>query len=111
MSEPIHEFDNHIIDDGDMSADITSEPVVLDTVSIVNIQSAWIGSPTGTLVLEGRNHSSMPYTIINSLDIAGTTGDIMVNMETQGCAEVRVRYEFTSGTGVLNSFANGKKRS
>ncbi len=111
MSEPIHEFDKHIISAGDMTADVTSPALLLDTVSIVNIQSAWTGTPTGNLYLEGRNDSSMPYTIIDSLAIAGASGDIMINMETQGCAEVRVRYAHTSGTGILNSFANGKKRS
>lgn len=111
MSEPIEVFNNHIINAGDMSASVTSDIVTLDTVTISNIQCAWTGTPTGTLVYGGRNDESMPWTTISSVSLAGSDGDCMFNQDVGGMKFVRIAYTRASGSGVLNSFANGKKRS
>ena len=111
MSEPIEVFNNHIVIDGSMGADVTSDVIELDQVTVIAVQNSWTGTPTGILYLQCRNDSSMPWTTVNASNLAGSSGDEMLNVDVAGCKEMRVFYDRTSGSGTLNSFANGKKRS
>lgn len=117
-----------IIVNGDMSADITSDPVVMQSLSGMGFHVTWSGStPIGTLAVQISNDYSIGPTgdvlnagtwvtielsvggnVVTSIPITGNTGKGFIDVEKTMAYAIRLFYDNTSGTGTLNAVANGK---
>lgn len=87
-----------------MSADITSEAINLVKKEGVAVQAIFTGSPTGTLKIEG-SIDGINYTAITETSLSITeAGDVLYNLRDVNYLWARLRWVFTSGTGVLNAF-------
>jgi hypothetical protein len=68
------------------------------------IQSAWTGTLSGTLTLEGRNDSTLngePITEVTLSSPAGSAGGQLTNIGNAQARFYRVRYTHVGGTGGL----------
>ncbi len=118
-----------VITDGDMSADITATPTVLQSISGVSFTLSWSGStPIGTIAVEGSNDFSLNpdgtvdnagtwipiYISVNagpaaaSAAITGNTGSALIEILKTTVYAIRLFYDATSGTGTLNAVINGR---
>lgn len=119
-----------VITNGDMSADITSQVTVLQSLTRVSYQAIWSGgsTPIGTFAIEASNDyelnpdgtvknsgtwKALPIilddgTVALSAPITGNSGTGIINAD--GIAEYAVRcfYDRTSGSGTLNVIVNAK---
>ncbi len=119
----------HAISSGDMSADITSAVSHIPMVTVGSYTYSWSGTtPIGTLSVEISNDYSpggiegIPAnagtwtaiyftlngsTVVNSAPVSGNSGTGVIEWST-GAAYIRTKYTFTSGTGTLQAYLNGK---
>ncbi len=118
-----------VILNGDMSADITSQPTVLQSISGVSYTLSWAGtSPVGTIAVEGSNDYSinpngttdnagtwMPiYISVNAgpaaanAAITGNTGNALIEILKTTVYAIRLFYDAGSGVGTLNATINGR---
>ncbi len=114
---------NPVILDGDMSADITSDPTILQSLTRVSYAFSWVGtSPIGTLAVQVSNDYSLAPdgsednagtwntlplqlddgTIAMSVPVTGNTGNGFFEITT-GAYAVRTFYDKTSGVGTLQA--------
>lgn len=113
---------------GDMSASITSNPTVLNSLTLGSYSYSWSGTaPVGAISVEISNDYSLNpdgtvknagtwtavfvvlngTTTTNSIPLTGNTGEGMVEWST-GAYAIRSKYTRTSGTGTLQVIVNGK---
>lgn len=108
MSDIALQFNNHIINAGDMSANI---PVVTQELSNVLgycVHASWTGSsPVGNIIILGGNDLANMKTI-STTAAGGAAGVLLSNNDGIHYNYVQVRYDFTSGTGILNVYISGK---
>lgn len=118
-----------VIEDGDMSADITSEVTVMQMMAVAAYTYSWSGtSPVGVLRVEVSNDYKpgvmdtnpvnsgtwVPIyftlngsTTVNEAPLTGNTGVGIIEFST-GAYAVRTVFDRTSGTGTLQSVLNAK---
>ncbi len=94
---------------------LTSNPIPLDQIFMLAIQTAWTGTPVGTFKLQGscdsppnqNQISTSPPTITNWTDITttqaagGAAGNYMWNLADVGYRYARLVYTNASSTGVI----------
>jgi hypothetical protein len=111
-----------IIDNGDMSASITSDVTIIQNVSMLSFDISWVGSsPVGSMVVEVSNSYSQDasgnvknvgnwtaLTLSAPANISGNSGTGFIDLEQLAAYAVRIRYARTSGSGTLNVVVNGK---
>jgi hypothetical protein len=104
-----------IIVDGDMSADVVSEPILLDQIIGYALQCVYTGSPDGSLRIEvSCDTTDFPSRIVNwdtlgsSTVLITTAGITTYNVDMQYYKWMRVYYDFSAGSGVLNVVYNAK---
>lgn len=117
-----------VIVNGDMSADITSQVTILQSLTICSYAFSWAGtSPVGTISIEASNDYSvdaqgnvlnagtwniLPLSVsgstVTSAPITGNTGNGAIDIDTNGLYAIRSKYTFTSGIGVLQGTIVGK---
>lgn len=106
-----------VITNGDMSAGIVSKITIIDKLSLVSYGVSWVGtSPLGTMSVEVSNDYSQNSD--GSVKNAGTWTTLPLDASTPVAANVdhgfiditlqsgyamRLRYNFTSGTGLLQA--------
>jgi hypothetical protein len=117
-----------IIEDGDMSANITSEITILQMLTVGTYAYSWAGTaPVGTVTVEISNDYAIDpagnvlnagtwtqiyftingSSVVNSAPVTGNTGTGVIEFTT-GAYAIRTKYNFTSGTGVLQAVINCK---
>ena len=102
-----------LITDGDMSGDLSAIQQLKQMFGY-SIQAVYTGSPVGTLSLAASNDYN-PNTgvgtwtaIADSSEAITAAGDGTWNYRGPNYEWVKVIYDATSGTGVLNVYFNGK---
>lgn len=119
---------HQVITSGDMSADITSEVTILQSLTKLAYQFSWSGaspvgdmyfqlsndyqkSPDGKTVLNAGTwtNGEMSYngSVVTAIPVSGNTGSGIIEVTTSAYA-VRLFYDAGSGTGTMNSTAAGK---
>lgn len=118
----------HVIEDGDMSADITSSATILQSLSGASYSLSWSGtSPVGELFVQVSNDYSLnpdgsvgnagtwtgltlsvDGNLEDSVSITGNSGTRYLNLTGVMAYAVRIFYDRTSGTGTLNAVIVGK---
>ncbi len=96
--------DKLIIEDGDMSADIESESLLLDQIYGFSFQAIYTGSPDGTLKLQASNDGETWDDVPSSSLIISAAGHTLYNVTDVFYKYVRVYFEFSSGSGSLNVY-------
>jgi hypothetical protein len=111
-----------------MSADITSQVIVLQSLSGASYSLSWSGSsPVGDVIVEGSNDYSIdaqgnvsnagtwiPLELnyggqaVTAIPLSGNTGKGLIDITKTMIYAIRVFYDRTSGTGTLNVVFNGK---
>lgn len=106
---------DNIIVNGDMSANISSEAILLDQIYGFAMQAVYSGSPVGTLKIQvSCDITNDRSNVVNWDDLAGSSvaisasGITTYNVDAQFYKWIRIVYVFTSGTGALNVAYNSK---
>lgn len=118
MSEPVHQFNNAIVVNGDMSGNINSDPTNIDSCVSFSVQAVITGTPTGTIELQASNDvvTSSAAGPVNWTTITESEADItssgtyMVNYELPSYSWVRLVYNRVGGSGTMNARINAKRR-
>lgn len=111
-----------VIIDGDASADIVSRVSIIKKISMLSYDISWAGTtPVGTLSVEVSNTYSQnsdgsvrnpgswtALPLSTSTDVSGDTGTGFIDIDALGAYAIRLRYTFTSGTGLIQATIAGK---
>lgn len=117
-----------VINNGDMSANITSDPTVLQSLSCGSYEIVWSGtSPVGTLsfqvsddykltpagTVENAGHwvtapVSVSGATVTSIAVTGNSGTGFIEILGTGAYAVRLVYTASSGSGTMTATINGK---
>ena len=88
-----------------MTGDITSSAIDLDNFNIFSVSFIYTGIPTGTVKIEFSNDGAtwvMPTG--GSKATAGAAGSFTIDYDKAPAKWLRLVYDFTSDTGVLNAW-------
>lgn len=115
------------IDAGDLSGDVTGPTTNITFLDNISVQIIFTGTPTGTFYIQGSNVANSGGLIGNgpgtndwvtvpvvdetgvvTLSASGAAGQYLANLFNLGFAYLRVIYDFTSGTGDVDVWINGK---
>jgi hypothetical protein len=104
-----------------MSSSVATKPLIIQMESMAAFSLVWTGSPVGTFALETSDDYSLDASgevknagTWNALPLsetptaAGTSGNDFINASSLAGYAVRVKYNYTSGTGSLTVVANAK---
>jgi hypothetical protein len=109
MSLPIFHLNILSLDSVSMSQNQSSLIHDLGEVSGFAVHSIFTGTPVGTLIVEASNDTDTNnFVAIDSYAIT-EDGKRLLNIEKSHYKYVRVRYEFTSGSGTLTTRVSGKR--
>lgn len=118
-----------VITNGNMAANITSLPTVMQSISGVSYSITWAGtSPVGTIAVQvsntyalsangtvanaGNDWNALVVVVngafVSSIALSGNTGTISVDINETKFYAIRVVYTATSGTGTMQATINGK---
>ncbi len=101
-----------IITDGDLSADITSDTIKAQSLDKVNFFVSWTGSsPSGSLIVQGTvDGSNWEDVGVTEPTISGAsgTGFVIVGSDKTCWKEMRLFWDFTSGTGTVQAWVHAK---
>lgn len=114
MNLPIHLFNEYVIEDEAMDADITSSSKNVNEAVSYAVHAIWSdgSSPVGTLDLQASNDDDdASFTSILSAPyaVSGNSGKLIINVEKHGYGYIRIVYTRTSGDGTLNVKVNAKR--
>jgi hypothetical protein len=100
----------HLMTDGDMSGNLTSNSVDVTYTDNVGIQLNFTGNPVGTFAVEGTiDESSWSELSFSSTPSAAGSADThLLNLNQIPYKKIRVTYTRTSGTGTLNVYVMSK---
>lgn len=106
---------------GDMSGNLTSLITCIQYLDNISLQLNFTGVPVGTFQVLGSNDhyevnnqveipgTFIPITLSPAPVAAGAAGNILMNLNQLGFAYIMLTYTYTSGSGILNAFINGKE--
>lgn len=117
-----------VLNAGDMSGNLTSQPTILQSLSCGSYSVTWTGtSPVGTLSLQVSDDyklnpdgtvenagtwNTAPLssggTTMSTIPITGNTGNGFIDILGTGSYAIRLIYTAGSGTGSLTIVVNGK---
>lgn len=102
-------FKDTFVRDEDMSADITSISIPLTSYYGFAVQALYTGSPNGTLRLQASVDNTNWVDIGDSIVTITSAGTWIWNFIGNFCANMRVAYTASSGSGTLSAiiFAKG----
>lgn len=111
-----------VIEDGNMSGDITSEVTIIQKLSLISYSLSWDAtSPVGRFAVEVSNDYSKDGS--GNVSNAGTWNELpldastaistdvdngFIDIELQGGYAMRLRYIRTSGSGTLQAIISAK---
>lgn len=100
----------HLMTDGDMSGNLTSDAVDVTYTDNVGFQLSFTGTPTGTFSCEGTidetNWSALSFS--STPQAVGSADTHLLNINQIPYKKLRVKYTRTSGTGTLNVYVMSK---
>lgn len=104
----IHQLNKKLFENQTVSTSITSEAININAYSLYAVQHVWTGA-TGTwsIIIEVSNNG-VNFDPVDVTNVTGTSGSRMVNVEKAGYSWVRVRVNYTSGGGTLETTFNSK---
>lgn len=98
-------FNNQIVTDGSMGADVTSSTQEIMGARSISVQCVWSAgsTPVGFTILQG-SLDNINFTDLDSssLGVSGNTGSNFYNVDLPAYPYIRVFYDRTSGSGTLN---------
>lgn len=119
---------NPVIVDGDMSGSITSEPTILQSLTVGSYTYSWSGTtPVGEISIQASNDYALNQdgtvrnagtwvtlyftldgsTVVDAAPVSGNTGTGIIEFST-GAYAIRTVYTRDSGIGTLQSVISGK---
>lgn len=98
---------DEIIKDGDMSANIVTEPLNASAIYALGLFAKYTGSPSGSLVFEG-SANKVDWFELEAPTAISAAGNVASEFYDYPWKWIRVRYAFTSGTGSLSVWLNSK---
>lgn len=102
-------FEQQIVINGDMSADITSGSYVIGNATAMSVQLTWSGTaPVGDLKVQASNDGTNWVDTDAVVAVATNTDSTLANFEEPGWKWFRIFYDRTSGTGNLNVHLFGR---
>lgn len=110
--QPLDVFNDLVIENGDLSGNITSSVKEIKSIRSFAVQFYWSGasSPVGEVYIEGSNDNENFTQIVDSLlPVSGNDGSCLINVELPAYAYVRVQYDRTSGSGNASCRIHGKQ--
>lgn len=108
----------HLLIDGDMSGNLTSDPISAQFQDNIGLQVEWTGSPSGTFVVEAsinwdeRLQTGSFYELDFNPELgsaAGSADGYLINLNQLPFSYYRVSYTAISSSGVLNVYATSKE--
>ncbi len=100
----------HLLVDGDMSSDVTSDSVDVTYSDNVGLQLIFTGTPTGNFYVQGTidesNWSNLAFDATPTA--AGAADTHLLNMSLIPYKKIRLFYDRTSGSGTLNVYVMAK---
>lgn len=111
-----------VITNGNMSGSITSAVTVIQNLSMISYDISWAGTaPVGTMSVQVSNTYSQnadgtvrnagnwtTLTISAATVVSGNSGSGAIDIDATAFYAIRLVYNFTSGTGVMQAVLNGK---
>lgn len=112
-----------------MSASLTSDPTILQSITGCSYSASWSGStPVGTLSVQASNDYSLSPdgrnvvnagtwntitlnvngTLSTTVAVSGNTGNDFIDIDKIMAYAVRLIYTRASGTGTMTAIINGK---
>jgi hypothetical protein len=93
-----------IISAGDLSGNLTTDPITLNNILHISVFAEWAGTPTGTLYLECSTDNNNWFELSN-VALAGAADNQLWIDKNAPYRWARLRYAFTAGVGTLNVHA------
>ena len=111
-----------VITNGNMSGSITSAVTIIQNLSMISYDISWAGTaPVGTMSVQvsntysqnGAGQVSNPgewttLTLSTVPAVSGNTGNGFIDVDATGAYAMRLVYNFTSGTGLMQATVNAK---
>lgn len=111
-----------VIEDGNMSASITSDVTIIDNLSMIGYDISWSGSsPVGVMSVQVSNSYSInadgsvrdagnwtTVTLSSTPSVSGNTGNGFVDVDATGAYAIRLVFTRTSGTGTMQAYICSK---
>lgn len=109
MALPIKLLSVPLFSLADMSKNETSIVLDISEAGCYCLQADWTGSsPVGNLVIMASTNN-IQFDPISTNAISGNTGSLIINVERPGYFYIQLLYQFTSGTGTLNTTVSAKR--
>lgn len=112
----------HIIENGDMSGDITSEAVHIGFLTNLGIQFVWTGTAVGSFEVQvsldyeqdikgnvTNTGTWIPLELIPAPVAVGSADDIFIDITQLGSPWIKLKYSASSGSGTLQGYVAGKQ--
>lgn len=118
----------YVIENGDMSGSITSQPTILQSLTVGSYTYSWVGTaPDGDISIQASNDYRLNQdgtvansgtwvalfftlngsSVVSSAPVSGSPGNGIIEWST-GAYAIRTVYTRSSGTGILQAVFNGK---
>jgi hypothetical protein len=111
-----------VIINGNMSGNITSAVTVIQNLTMIGYDISWAGiAPVGTMSVQVSNTYSQysdgtvnnpgnwtTLTLSEVPAVSGSTGNGFIDVDATGAYAMRLVYNFTSGTGLMQATINAK---
>lgn len=109
----------HVIEDGYMAADITSDPTSVKNIDRVIVQLIWTGTPTGIFSIQTSLNYNPPlvdedaatwtaFALNPTPTAAGSADNWVIDLTETGARWLRIVYDASSGSGTLQAYISGK---
>lgn len=108
----------HLLVDGDMSGNLTSDPISAQFQDNIGLQVEWTGSPSGTFAVEAsinwdeRLQTGSFYELTFNpvlADAEGSASGYLINLNQLPFSYYRLAYTSLSSSGTLNVYATSKE--
>lgn len=100
-----------MIDQGDISGNVTSAITNVINLDIASIAISWSGtSPIGSITVQARNGEQEAFRDIDigTINVSGNTGNHDLIFTELPFTDLQVTYTATSGTGTLDAVLTSK---
>lgn len=111
-----------VITNGSMAGNITSEPTIIQKLSMIGYDISWTGTtPVGVMSVQVSNTYSenadgsvrnagnwTTLTLSSTPAVTGNTGNGFIDVDATGAFAIRLVYTRTSGTGTMNATITAK---
>jgi len=108
MDKIIQVFNVKMLDQIDMSEDVTSDILEIQRVAAMSIQEVWTGFSGNALISFQGSNDGVNFTTIDACSVIGAAGSRLINIEKAAYGYVRVIYDQDTATGTLTVSINGK---